>query len=146
MSDEPRVAILLAGVGQVGRVLLDEAMRLFGPQPGLHALQFDVPVDDVAARERLAREVARVDAGRGVVVLTDLCGSTLANLCFELARQRPDVDVVCGVSLAMLTKIWSLDRRRVSPQTLARQMADTGRRGVSVASERFAGDREKDRA
>lgn len=50
---------------------------------------------------------------------------------------RDNPGVTCGVILAMLTKLWSVDRSGSLLVELAQKLADTGRRSVAVASDSF---------
>lgn len=138
MTVPARIGVVLVGVGRVPEALRDAAQEVLGPQPALEALHLRHPVDLAAAKQQIREAVARLDAGRGVLLVADLCGSSVANLCYDLARERAQVDVLCGANLAMMTKLYSVDRSRGTPTELARALADTGRRGISLASDVLA--------
>lgn len=54
--------------------------------------------------EECLRRLDRLDQGDGVLVLTDLYGSTPANIAAALPSLRPNVRVLAGVNLPMLLR------------------------------------------
>ena len=61
--------------------------------------------DDVdVAREEIERAIQRVDAGNGVLVLTDMFGGTPTNIAASFLGQVP-VEIVTGVNLPMVIKV-----------------------------------------
>jgi mannose/fructose-specific phosphotransferase system component IIA len=83
---------------------------------------------------RIAKAVAALDAGAGVVVALDLHGSTPANCMADLVRDgdRP-LAVLAGVNLPMLMKLATLPREGTTPGDLARGAAETGRKSIQVS-------------
>ena len=75
------VGILLITHGEVGHALLDASLNILGVCP-LSALALSAPPDcepeKVLAEAR--RAIADLDSGDGVLVLTDLYGSTPSNV------------------------------------------------------------------
>jgi PTS system mannose-specific IIA component len=114
---------------------------VLGTLPEVSSLCCDRPSSPSAMKEQIEVAVDKADQGRGVLLLADLCGSTLANACYEIARDRAQVDVLCGVNLSMLTKLYAVDRTRVTPTELARMLAESGRKGIALASDSFAAER-----
>ena len=63
------------------------------------------PDDDMEERRSdIANAIAEVDAGRGVIVLTDLFGGTPSNLAISL-MQAGTVEVIAGINLPMLIRL-----------------------------------------
>ena len=113
--------------------------HVVGPQAQLESFSIG-PEDDVEARRmELIEAVRRVDAGGGVIVLTDMFGGTPSNLGMTfLATDR--VEVITGVNLPMLLKLASL----TSSQDLlavAREMREHGRNAIWVASDLLRGQK-----
>lgn len=138
MSGGARVGVVVVGVGRVAEVLLETAELVLGPLEDVAALCFDPPLDPDHLRREVAAAVDRAEQGRGVLLVADLCGSSVSNACYDVARGRARVDVLCGANLAMLTKLYAADRAVLEPTSLARLLADTGRRGIVLASDAFA--------
>jgi len=78
--------------------------HVVGPQQRLESLSIG-PDDDVEARRtELIEAVRRVDAGSGVIVLTDMFGGTPTNIASTFLGQDK-VEVITGVNLPMLIKL-----------------------------------------
>ncbi len=61
--------------------------------------------DDVEQRRREIRQrIEDVDAGDGVVIITDMFGGTPSNLAISM-MDRPGVEVIAGANLPMLVKL-----------------------------------------
>jgi PTS system ascorbate-specific IIA component len=81
--------------------------------------------DDMLARAQ--RQVARLDRGKGVLILTDLYGATPCNTVCKLIR-HDNVEAVVGVNLPMLLK--ALTYRNDSLARLVAKAVEGGQEGV----------------
>jgi PTS system mannose-specific IIA component len=93
--------------------------------------------DDVeVAREEIAKAIERVNAGAGVVVLTDMFGGTPTNLaCTFLGKSdKLEVEVVTGVNLPMIIKLAD-QQPDETLALLARRLRDQGQKSIYLASE-----------
>ena len=100
------VGILLITHEGIGSALLAVTTRLLRNLP-LPCEAFDVPFDgDPDSLLPLASAaMRRVDAGHGVLVLTDLYGATPSNLAARLARLGTPVRRVSALSLPLLLRV-----------------------------------------
>jgi len=89
--------------------------------------------DPEHVRQRVSSAITDLDTGAGVLVLTDLCGSTPANMCQSVVRQLEGCEVLSGLNLPMLIKLSTCDRTAGAPQ-LAEELLDTSRRSIVVGS------------
>lgn len=92
------------------------------------------PEDDMEERRAdIAKAIADVDAGRGVIVLTDLFGGTPSNLAISL-MQAGTVEVIAGINLPMLIR---LDGARKTMKVVEAVAAarEAGKKYITVASE-----------
>ena len=60
--------------------------------------------DFVTQRAEIARRVAEVDSGDGVILLTDMFGGTPSNLAMSMLNE-PNIEILGGVNLPMLVKL-----------------------------------------
>ncbi len=101
------VGLLLITHGQVGSALLESATSILGICP-LHTETLSVAT--YSEPEQITRQaqgiLRQIDQGGGVLVLTDLYGSTPANIACSL-YQAERVRVVAGLNLPMLIKIFN---------------------------------------
>ncbi|MEP6654248.1 MAG: hypothetical protein ABJA82_12865, partial [Myxococcales bacterium] len=89
--------------------------------------------DDTLAR--IERACDQVDAGAGVVLLVDLQGSSPYQACMAMMDGSRAAEVVCGVNLAMLLKLATIDRCDPRPSELAHLLREVGRRSIRLGSE-----------
>lgn len=116
------VGVLLITHGRLGEDLLDTATGIFGGCPARAqavGVQNDAPWDPLL--RTVEQRAAQLDKGDGVLVLTDLYGSTPANLALALLARRPGLRVLAGVNLPMLVRALSyaaLDLDQVTDKAL----------------------------
>jgi PTS system ascorbate-specific IIA component len=100
-----KVALLLITHGNLGRDLLDTVSAIFGSVPlEVRTISVANDCDPDATFEQADAACALLDQGAGVLVLTDLYGSTPSNIANRLA-ERHHVIVVSGVNAPMLLRI-----------------------------------------
>jgi len=99
------VGLLLITHAGIGAELLEAATGMLGACP-LEAKALSVENgDDPELMEQRARACAQeLDVGDGVLVLTDLFGSTPANIASGLCELR-DTRILSGVNLPMLVRV-----------------------------------------
>jgi PTS system mannose-specific IIA component len=108
------VGVLIVTHGAIGRSILESARHILGEAPALVAtlgVSRDDDLDDLVLRAR--RMIKDLDAGQGVLVLTDIFGATPGNV---IARLLADgrIEGVSGVSLPMVLRV--LTSRQGAPQ------------------------------
>jgi PTS system mannose-specific IIA component len=86
-----------------------------------------------ARRADIAAAIARVDEGRGVIVLSDLFGGTPSNLAISL-MEAGRVEVIAGINLPMLIRLGSARKTMKVTEAVA-AARDAGRKYITVASE-----------
>lgn len=122
------IGVLLVNHQPIGQAMLDVGKRALNACPlATHVL--DVPLDCdpdqiVAQAEAMVKEL---DTGDGVLVLTDLCGSTPSNIACRL-HARKGVNVVSGLNLPMLMRV--LNYPELELHELTDRAIDGGRQGV----------------
>jgi len=99
------IGVLLVTHGEIGTALLASASQILGGAPPqvttLSVWRQDDP-DDLVLRARELLE--QIDAGDGVLVLTDIFGATPGNVVSRLLADG-QVEGVSGVSLPMLLRV-----------------------------------------
>ena len=128
-----KIGVLVVAHYRVGEELL-QAARLIVPQAHRFrsvAIEPKQSVDEM--RTAIASELAEVDQGEGVLILTDMFGGTPSNISLSFTTERR-VEVVTGANLPMLIKLATLPEEK-SLEELATFIKEYGRRNISVASE-----------
>ena len=101
------IGVLVISHGAIGEALLSSAEQILGAkQARTAALGVSRNDDPDAVLERARALAARLDAGAGVLVLTDMFGATPCNVAARLLADGR-VEGVAGVSLPMLVRVLS---------------------------------------
>ena len=132
------IGVVVVTHGQLATELVNAAETIVGDLPQFAAVSIGWHDAVELAREEIEQAVARVDSGRGVIVLTDMFGGTPSNLAITfLAEGR--VEVITGVNLPMLLKLAGT-REVADLRDLARHIREDGRTGIWVASDLLRGE------
>jgi len=122
------VGLLLVTHNNLGAALLDTATKMLAACP---LLTETLGVSEASDLDQLILQsqeiVAGLDQGDGVLVLTDLYGSTPANIATRLQR-KDRVTVVAGVNLPMLVR--ALNYPHLDLALLTEKVLNGGRSGV----------------
>jgi len=122
------IGLLIITHSDIGAALLDTAVHMMGvcplqtkvlPVPG------DADLDELRSRAR--QLVAELDRDDGVLVLTDMYGSTPSNIANSVA-DNDQIRVVAGMNLPMLIRV--LNYPRLSLPELVNKALSGGRDGV----------------
>jgi PTS system ascorbate-specific IIA component len=102
-----RVGVLIIAHDELGSVLLDIALGAIGAPPlRVQAVSVTRGADPDELLERANELAADLDGGAGVLVLTDMYGSTPGNIACRLQQLR-NVRVVAGLNLPMLIRVFN---------------------------------------
>lgn len=96
------------------------------------------PDDNMEARRvDILEAVKRVDAGNGVIILTDMFGGTPSNLAISVMDETR-AEVIAGINLPILVKLASI-RTELPLDKAVVTARDAGRKYIKVASQELAG-------
>lgn len=127
------IEILVVTLGKHGESLLEATERIIGRPGHIHSLTVDWNATLDEMKVKLEERVAAIDSGRGVLLLTDVFGSTATNISFR-CMQQGRVDVVTGVNLPMVIKAATLDEG-TSLRDAAIMLRNQGKKAITIASE-----------
>ena len=127
------IGLVLVTHGRLADEFVTAMVHVVGPQERVATIAIG-PDDDMEGRRTdIAAAIAEVDAGRGVIVLTDLFGGTPSNLSISL-MERGRVEVIAGMNLPMLIRLGSA-RKTMKVVDAVAAAREAGRKYISVASE-----------
>jgi PTS system mannose-specific IIA component len=127
------IGAVLVTHGQLANELVSAAEMIVGEINHITAVSIGWHDDVDVAREEIERAIQRVDAGNGVLILTDMFGGTPTNLAATFLGQAL-VEVVTGVNLPMVIKLATQDAGQQLAD-LARRVRDEGQQQIHVASD-----------
>lgn len=123
------VSILIITHNGIGRALLNAINQTFN-----HHLP--LPVKTISIRynsnpntivKRLNQLADNLEQGEGVLVLTDLFGSTPSNIAQRI-HHHPQIQIISGLNLPMLLRI--MNYPQLSLKQLAKKALSGGKKGV----------------
>ncbi|HEV3455825.1 MAG TPA: PTS sugar transporter subunit IIA [Thermoanaerobaculia bacterium] len=129
--------LILTHGGAAGE-LLAAAQKIAGPLPEFEALGLDwnEPVEKL--KGEVSAAVERLDHGQGVLILTDMFGSTPCNVASSfLAEGR--VEILSGVNLPMVMRLACQPRQGGNLKELARWLQAKTQKSVCLASDQLTG-------
>ncbi len=122
------VGLLIVSHGKLGDYLLETATQMLGVCPlATDVLPVSFDCDPDIMLQQAIDKIEALNAGRGVLILTDMYGSTPSNIVNRLL-ERHKIQVVTGVNLPMLIRV--LNYPRLSLDELAHKALTGGRDGV----------------
>jgi PTS system ascorbate-specific IIA component len=131
-----RTALLLITHGSLGRELLDTVTAILGKVPlDAHALSVANDCDPDAMLEIASNACRKLDQGAGILVLTDLYGSTPSNIANRLI-ERHHVNIVSGVNAPMLLRIMNYPDAPL--ESLGEIAASGARNGIIITTRKQA--------
>ena len=131
------IGLVIVTHGRLAEEFVFAMEHVVGPQAAVEAICIG-PEDDMERRRKdILDACGRVDAGSGVILLTDMFGGTPSNLAISVMEQTR-AEVIAGLNLPMLIKLASV-RHREPLQACVAQAQDAGRKYISVASYVLAG-------
>jgi PTS system mannose-specific IIA component len=131
------IGLVLVTHGKLALEFRAALEHVVGPQKQIETITIG-PDDNIDRRRSdIIDAVAQVDAGDGVVILTDMFGGTPSNLAISV-MSRPKVEVLAGINLPMLVKLAKVRSEcPLSEAVVAAQEA--GRKYITIASRVLAG-------
>jgi PTS system mannose-specific IIA component len=127
------IGLVLVTHGRLAEEFVVAMEHVVGKQERIEPISIG-PDDDMEARRAdIAAAIARVDEGRGVIVLSDLFGGTPSNLAISL-MEAGRIEVIAGINLPMLIRLGSARKTMKVTEAVA-AARDAGRKYITVASE-----------
>lgn len=122
------VSVLIITHEQVGQALLGAATATLGELPlPTTAVTVSYDTDPEELIPRLKRVAQNAEHGQGLIILTDLYGSTPCNIARSL-QDNPRIKVISGLNLPMLIRLMNYPNCDVNE--LAEKALTGGRDGV----------------
>jgi PTS system mannose-specific IIA component len=137
------VGLVVATHGGLAEELLRTAEGIVGPLEQCAAVSVGAGASMEEARAHLGEAIKKVDAGDGVLVLTDMFGGTPANLALTFLDDK--LEVVTGVNLPMIVKLATARAGGLALRAAAELLTGYGQKNITLASELLRGRVQKGR-
>jgi len=129
--------VVVVAHGDLGRSLKETCGMITGDVSRIQSVSIDSSDNVEVVRGKISAAIDEVRGGRGVILLVDMFGGTPSNIALSFLGGE-DLEVVTGVNLPMLTKLFSLDPE-TSLHDAAVLLRDYGREHIKVATEYLTG-------
>ena len=127
------IGIVLVTHGNLAKEFVSAMQHVVGPQENVASVCIGPEDNMEERRDEILQKVGKVDAGNGVIVLTDMFGGTPSNLAISI-MDKAKVEILAGVNLPMLIKIASLRKEKNLKETVLGAQ-EAGKKYINVASE-----------
>lgn len=118
------VAVLIISHHEIGNALVKALKTTYGnglPLP-LETFEVHTDQDPETLLPKLKKLIAKINEGEGVLILTDLFGSTPSNIAHELQKET-NIRIVTGLNLPMLIRVMNYPKLDIV------QLAEKARKG-----------------
>ncbi|MDR3506019.1 MAG: PTS sugar transporter subunit IIA [Acidocella sp.] len=112
------IGMVLVTHGTLATALREAMEHVVGKQKNLATVCIESDAEFEGQRAEIARRMAEVNTGDGVILLTDMFGGTPSNLAMSMAAQ-PGVEIIGGVNLPMLVKLAKIRGQETLPEAVA---------------------------
>jgi mannose PTS system EIIA component len=130
------IGMVLVTHGRLAAEFIAALEHVVGPQTNIAAICIG-PEDDMEQRRNdILEAITKVEAGRGVVILTDMFGGTPSNLAISV-MEKARIEVIAGINLPMLIKLATL-RQTETLGAAVTGAQEAGRKYINVASQLLA--------
>ena len=127
------IGLVLVTHGALAREFIVAMEHVVGPQERIVPVCIGPDDDMEEKRDDIAKAIAEVDDGNGVIILTDLFGGTPSNLAISLMKSE-NIEVIAGINLPMLIRLEGA-RKTMDVRAAVAAAREAGRKYISVASE-----------
>lgn len=118
------VSILTITHGNIGQDLLETTKSMLGKLPlNCNSLSVYNNCNPDALVTQASQLCTKMDSGDGVLVLTDIFGSTPSNICNKL-KSKSNVRIIAGLNLPMLIRVMNY------PDLSLKELADNALSGA----------------
>ena len=125
------IGILIVSYGRLSQALISSVQYLVGDLKRIRAVSIWPKDSEEEIRNRIQKNVAELNDGNGIVILTDILGGTPTNLSLSFLDDE-SVEVVTGVNMPMLLTLLSYRKER-SSREMGRLAKKSGRRSIILA-------------
>jgi PTS system mannose-specific IIA component len=125
------VGVLIVSHGGFAEALISSLQFLVGQQQNIRGVSIWPKEREKEIKDRIRQEIAEVNDGDGVVILTDVLGGTATNLSLSFLENEK-VELVTGVNIPMLLTLSSY-RKGKSLREIGKLVKKSGRRSIILA-------------
>jgi PTS system mannose-specific IIA component len=123
------VGILIVSHGKLAQALISSVQYLFGDLKKIRAVSILPKDSEEEIKDRIQKNMAELNGGNGIIILTDILGGTPTNLSLSLSDDE-GVEIVTGVNVPMLLTLLSYRKNGQSLRKIGKLAKKSGRRSI----------------
>lgn len=100
------IGIVVVSHSNIGFEMVAAAKKIIPDCKNITSVSIESDLSPEANRNKISDSVKKVDAGDGIILLTDMFGGTPSNLCLSFL-EKGKVEIISGFNLPMLIKLAS---------------------------------------
>jgi PTS system mannose-specific IIA component len=127
------IGMVLVTHGSLANEFVEALQHVVGKQEHVATVCIGPDDDMQQRRDNILQSIAKVDQGKGVILLTDMFGGTPSNLAISVI-DKANVEVIAGINLPMLIKLASV-RKSASLIDTVNSAQEAGRKYINIASQ-----------
>src|SRR4030043_1151739 len=133
-GEEEMVGVVVVTHCHLGKELISAAELVVGEElKQFQAVSIDPKEGSEEIRGKIISAIRKVDAGQGVLILTDMYGGTPSNISLSFLEEKR-IEGITGGNLPMLLKLATY-QNNMDLEALAAFITDYGQRNINRASE-----------
>lgn len=124
------VGIIVISESKASREMLKTVKKVLGEQilEGIIPLVMDAKLDCPTRKQRIIKTIKKLNAKDGVLIMTELYGSTQNNVCIDFLKKEK-VELISGYNLPMLIKAATLNQA-MTPAEIASEITKSGKKYI----------------
>ena len=124
------IGVVITGHGNFPEGLLSTARRIIGDLENVIVVATRLNEEPLNLRARLDKAVEKVASKEGILVLTDIFGSSASSMCINMHKKYP-IRVVTGMNLPMVFALATYRNTAINLDALASMLEGVGKKSIS---------------
>lgn len=124
------IGVVITGHSNFPEGLLSTAKRIVGNIEKVIVVATRLNEEPTNLRARLDKAVEKVASAEGVLVLTDIFGSSASSMCINMHKKYP-IRVVTGMNLPMVFALANYRNAAINLDALASMLEEIGKKSIT---------------
>lgn len=139
-----KIGVIVIAHGKLATDLVKTAEYIAGENPDVVAINVEKNMTIHEIKEKIEEGIKQVNKGEGVLILTDMFGGTPSNVSLSFIKKK-QVEVITGVNLPMLLKIFTVQEFQGNLQEFAEYIKSYGQKNILRAGEVLKADEKEEK-
>ncbi|MDD5454794.1 MAG: PTS sugar transporter subunit IIA [Candidatus Ratteibacteria bacterium] len=124
------IGVVITGHGNFPKELISTSRKIIGNLKSVVVITTRYKEEPFGLRTRLNKAVEKVASQEGVLILTDIFGSSASSMCISMKKKYP-VRVVTGMNLPMVFALATYRNSALNIDDLASMLEKVGKKSVT---------------